>query len=1031
MDIVKYSIENKAITWLTIIVFMVLGVFSFFKLGRLEDPDFTIKTALVYTVYPGANAYEVEQEVTDKVETSIQRLPYIDEITSKSYPGISEIQVDIKPKYMSGDLPQIWDELRRKVHDVQSSLPEGAQTSIVNDDFGDVFGIFYAITGEGFSYRELKEYAKEIRKEFLLIDDVAKVSLVGDRQENIFIDISRSKMFRFGVSSDSLRKVLSGYNLLRPSGGVKVVDEYIRITPTGEFKNIEDIGEVLVNRDNSGNLVYLKDIANIYKGYKEIPNHIIRHNGKHAITLGVSLAEGGNIIDLGKAITSKLKEVSKNIPAGVEVHPIYYQPEYVDKSINNFVISLVEAVLIVIVILLFAMGLSSGLIIGAILLLTIFATFFIMSIFDINLQRISLGALIIALGMLVDNAIVIVEGVLGGVKAGNTPIKAAIDIVQKTIWPLLGATIVAILAFAPIGLSDDTTGEFCASLFYVILISLMLSWYFAISVTPLLCVSFLKQNNADSSKKNLNKKTKSCKGHDPYGSPFFIMYKKFLVLCIKRKKTTVIIMISALFLSIFGFQFVKQSFFPNSSTPMFYFDYWREQGTDIRVLERDVKEIEKYILSLDEVVSVTSFLGQGASRFTLTYEPERTNSSYSQFIVKVKRSEDVKVIAEKLSKYVHKNFSNSENKIIYMRLGPGDNAKIEARIIGEDPKILHDISAKVEDIFRNTENTINIKDNWRQMVKVLNPIYMDIQANRVGISRSLLMDYLEMNFSGSKAGTYRDGDEFIPIILRSPDIERLNVETIRDIRIWSPIIKEAIPINQIVKNFKINWEYQIVHRKNRKRAITVQADPNDKITSDELFMKIRSKVESLDLPRGYYIEWGGEYESSTDAKEGLNSQLPKGLFSMVLIVILLFGRFKQPIIIWLTVPLGIIGVTLGLLITNEAFGFMALLGLLSLSGMLIKNSIVLIEEIDHQIKGGKDPYNAVIDSAVSRVRPVSMAAVTTVLGMIPLLPDIFFSSLAVTIMGGLTFATVLTLVFVPVLYIIIFKIPCDSKNIKN
>jgi len=1010
MNIAEYSIKNSLITWLVIILFTVGGIFAFNSLGRLEDPEYTIKDALIYTPYPGASPLEVEEEVTDKIETKIQELPYIDKIKSKSYPGMSEITVSILKKYDKSKLPQIWDELRRKVNDVAPELPPGVLPSIVNDDYGDVYGIFYAITGEGYSYPELKQIAKDLRKQLILVPNVAKISIAGDQQEEVYIEISNSKLSQLGISINDIYKAISSQNLVSPSGNVRIDNEYIRINPTGEFTTEKDIGDIVVNKTKDNRIIYLKDVATIKRDTQEVPNNLIYYNGKKAVTFGISLMSGGNIVTLGKDIQKKIQDLKTIIPVGIKINEIYFQPKYVDESVQDFVVSLAEAILIVIIVLLLFMGFRSGLIIGSILLITILGTFVFMKVFEISLQRISLGALIIALGMLVDNAIVVAEGILIKIQRGENPLKSANEIVKQTIWPLFGATIVGIIAFAPIGLSSDSTGEYCKSLFIVILISLMLSWYLAITATPLFCVNYLKPGSSDENRK------------DPYDNIVFNLYKKFLNVCIKFRYFTVIVMIALLGFSIFGFGYVKQSFFPNSNTPMFYLDYWKQQGTDIREVADDMKNISKYIEGLDEVESVTSFVGRGATRFMLTYTPEQANTSYGQFLIKVKDYLDIDIVAAKVKDYVFKNYTGVELKDKYVMLGTGGDAKIEARFSGPDPVILRKLSTQAQDIMRKSNQAINIKDDWRQKVKVIRPIFSKERANRVGVNRNNLKDSLEMNFNGKNVGTYRESDELLPILIRSPDQERLSIDSIRDLFIWRDFDATKVPISQVTNGFEVAWEDQLVRRRNRQRTITAQSDPIPSKTADEVLGVLMPQIEAIPLPPGYKLEWGGEYEDSNDAKEALNKSLPVGVFFMILIVILLFGKLRQPLIIWLTVPFSIIGVTAGLLVTGESFGFMALLGMLSLSGMLIKNAIVLIDEIDTQIDSGKNKYDAIIDSSVSRVRPVGLAACTTVLGMIPLLQDAFFVSMAVTIMAGLTFATILTLIIVPVLYSIFFKI---------
>lgn len=1008
MGFTQYFLRNRSVTWLLIILLVLGGSAAYDRLGRFEDPEFTIKEAMVYTAYPGASAKEVEEEVSDKLETAIQQLGQLKRVESTSKPGVSEIKVIIQDKYTTKTLPQVWDELRRKVGDVYSELPPGAQPSIVNDDYSDVFGILFAISGDGYSYQEIKEFVEDVlRREILLIPGVAKVSIMGVQQEQIFVEISQTRLAQLGIAPETIYQTLRSQNLVAPSGAVQVGDEHVRITPTGDFTSVQAIGNLLISSPKSKQIIYLRDIAKIERGYQEVPTNLVRHNGKFALAFGISLVAGGNVVALGKTIENKLKELENVTPVGMVMSSIYYQPEVVEASVNGFVISLLEAVIIVVVILLIFMGLRSGLLIGVILFLTVMGTLIFMSAWNIDLQRISLGALIIALGMLVDNAIVVTEGILVRIQKGEDRMQAALAVVKQTIWPLFGATLVGILAFAGIGLSEDSTGEYIRSLFQVILISLTLSWVLAITVTPMLCVALLKVGKPQSDE-------------ELYGGFIFRVYKQGLLVFMKARLLTLGVLIVCLGLSIIGFNYLREGFFPDSSTPIVLVDYWRSQGTDIRETDKDTREIEKHIHSIEGVTDVTTFVSQGAPRFMLTYTPEEKNSSYGQLVVRVDDYHKIDQISQKIDKYLKANFSDSEPRIKKIRLGPGRDAKIEARFSGPNPETLRILSLKAQDIMHE-QGLINIRDDWRQRVKLFQPEFSEVLARATGIQRAQLKQTLEMAFSGYQAGLYREADELIPIISRLPAEERLNISSINDLYVWSPILQANIPIRQVISGYKTGWEDTRIKRRNRIRTIIASADPSDGATS-AAFDKLRPRIEAMQLPAGYFLEWGGEYEDSRDATVSLAAQLPMSVLAMILMVVFLFGALRQPLIIWLTVPLSVIGVYLGLFAANKPFDFMALLGFLSLSGMLIKNAIVLIDQIDLEIRAGKDPMQAVVDSSVGRVRPVSMAAITTVLGMTPLLFDTFFSAMAVLIMFGLSFATLLTLYVVPILYTLLFRI---------
>ncbi|ELB2195837.1 efflux RND transporter permease subunit VmeI [Vibrio parahaemolyticus] len=1013
--IAAYFIRNRVISWMVSLIFLIGGIAAFFGLGRLEDPAFTIKDAMVVTSYPGATPQQVEEEVTYPLEKAIQQLTYVDEVNSISNRGLSQITVTMKNNYGPDDLPQIWDELRRKVNDLKVTLPPGVNEPQVIDDFGDVYGILLAVTGDGYSYKELLDYVDYLRRELELVDGVSKVSVSGQQQEQVFIEVSMKKLSSIGLSPNTVFNLLSTQNIVSDAGAIRIGDEYIRIQPTGEFQSVDELGDLLITESGAQGLIFLKDVAEIKRGYVEVPSNIINFNGSLALNVGVSFAQGVNVVEVGKAFGRRLAELKYQQPVGVEISEIYSQPKEVDKSVSGFVISLAQAVGIVIIVLLFFMGLRSGLLIGLILLLTVLGTFIFMKYLAIDLQRISLGALVIALGMLVDNAIVVVEGILIGTQKGRTRLQAATDIVTQTKWPLLGATVIAVTAFAPIGLSEDSTGEYCGTLFTVLLISLMLSWFTAISLTPFFADIFFK-----------GQKIKQGEGeeNDPYNGIIFVAYKKFLEFCMRRAWLTVVVLIVGLGASVYGFTLVKQSFFPSSTTPIFQLDVWLPEGTDIRATNDKLKELESWLAEQEHVDHITTTAGKGLQRFMLTYAPEKSYAAYGEITTRVDNYEALALLMARFRDHLKANYPEINYKLKQIELGPGGGAKIEARIIGSDPTVLRTIAAQVMDIMYADPGATNIRHDWRERTQVLEPQFNESQARRYGITKSDVDDFLSMSFSGMTIGLYRDGTTLMPIVARLPEDERIDIRNIEGMKIWSPAQSEFIPLQQVTMGYDMRWEDPIIVRKNRKRMLTVMADPDilGEETASTLQKRLQPQIEAIQMPPGYSLEWGGEYESSGDAQESLFTTMPMGYLFMFLITVFLFNSIKEPLIVWLTVPLALIGVTTGLLALNTPFGFMALLGFLSLSGMVLKNGIVLLDQIEIEMKSGKEAYDAVVDAAVSRVRPVCMAAITTILGMIPLLPDIFFKPMAVTIMFGLGFATILTLIVVPVLYRLFHKV---------
>lgn len=1005
MNLASSAIKYKLFTLVLTMLVVLGGAKAYESLGRLEDPEFTVKSALVLTQYPGASAVEVETEVTEVIETAIQELGQLDYLESQSINGLSTITVNILDKYDKSTLPQVWDELRRKVNDAQSKLPPGVPPSVVFDAYGDVYGVLLAVIGPEYTEEELEDYADFLRRELLRVHDVAKVTLWGVQQRQVFVEISRAKMAQLGISLDSIYATLEKQNLVQGAGSVDVGPEFIRINPTGEISSVDAIANLLVaSKDQQ--LVYLKDIATVSRGLITPPTQHLRFNGQKGIALGVSTVSGGNVVNMGEGVQRKLIELENQTPLGIQIETVYFQADGVKASVNGFVVNLAEALIIVLVVLMIFMGSRSGLLIGAVLLITVAATICLMSFYAIDLQRISLGALIIALGMLVDNAIVVVEGMQVKMQQGMAAVEAAEKTVAQTMWPLLGATVIAVLAFAAIGLSQDSTGEYLRSLYQVMLISLGMSWLIAITVTPVLGVIFLKaaENNAA----------------DPYANPIFQRYKALLKIALSRPAATLVGVMGLLVLSVFAFKQLEQSFFPNSTTPQLLVHYWLPQGTDIRKTSSDQKIIETFIMEQPGVASVSTFVGSGAPRYTLVYAPEKVNNAYGMFMVNVDDYRILDALSEKIVTYIHNNFVDANPRTEKIKLGPGGGYPLELRISGSDPNVLRALGDEVKKILINDGGAKGITNNWRERVKLIRPEIKTVQAERAGLTRSDIAQAIETVFVGTQVGIYRERDKLLPIISRSIASERDSVDNLYSIQVWSDVAQKSIPLSQVVSDFKTSYDDSIVQRYNKVRTLTVQAEPVSGNVS-VLFERVQAPIEAIALPVGYYMQWGGEYEDSQKAQKSLASKIPPTLMLMILITIGLFNALRQPMIIWVTVPLSIIGVAFGLLFFGEPFGFMALLGFLSLSGMLIKNAIVLIDEMDLEVSSGKKIDDAILTAAVSRMRPVMMAAVTTVLGMIPLLTDVFFKGMAVTIMGGLTFATVLTLVVVPVLYRLLIK----------
>lgn len=1017
MNLAEFSIKNQVLSVIVILLALAGGWIAYNDMPRFEDPEFTIRTALVVTQYPGATPLEVADEVTEPLERALQQLAEVDDIESTSVNGRSEIHVNIKYEFSKtkADLQLIWTKVRNKVNDAALSLPPGAGPPFVNDDFGDVYGLYYFLTGPGFTPAELRSYAKTLQNDLLQVEGVAKVQIDGELSEAIFVEISQQNLAALGVSLNNIYATLEKQNAVVPAGEVDIGELRLTIRPNGAIDSVEAIQNLLVDTTNDGRLIYLRDVAHVWRGYQTPPEKLYRFNGEPAIALGVSGVLGGNIVQIGHAVEAKLAKAESRRPLGMELHQFYNQAQEVEVAVDNFVVNVIAALIIVIVTLLIFMGLKSAFVIGSILLLTIAATLATMQLVEIPMHRISLGALIIALGMMVDNAIVVTEGILVGVRNGQKKLDIAKRIVAQTKWPLLGGTLVGIIAFAPIGFAPGDTAEYTGHLFWVIMIALLYSWLFAVTLTPLFCFWLFRESAGSGQTASRP-------------NAFFRAYTGLLNLALRSRVLVVAVVVGLFVTSLWGFQFVKSGFFPTSTTPQMVVDYWLPQGTLIEQTQADIGQIESFVRELEGVTAVQTSIGAGGIRYMLIYGPEQPNSAYAQLLVRTEDYRQIDNLMVEVQRHIDSQFPNSQAKVWRFVLGPGGGSKIQATFSGPDPDVLRGLADQAKAVMVADGGAMSIKDDWRQKVPRIQPNYSDAKGQRAGISRTDLANAIETNFSGTTVGVYREEDDLIPIIARAPIDERVGIDNIQNIQVLSSLSGNRVPIAQVTDGFQTVWDNGRLKRLDRVWTIKAQSDPLPGQLASELFTRVRPQIEAIELPPGYNLKWDGEYGDSQESNENLASTIPVGFLAMVLTVVILFGSIRQPIVIWLVVPLALIGVVFGLVVTRTPMEFMALLGLLSLSGLLIKNAIVLVDQIDVEIGQGKARLDAVVDASASRVRPVMMGTLTTVLGVLPLFGDGFFRSMAVVIVFGLTFATVLTLIIVPVLYAMFFRIRSEEVS---
>ena len=1006
MDIAKASIKRFRVVLFLCVLTFIGGFYAYLEIGKLEDPSFTIKTAVISALYPGSSAYEIEQEVTNRIEDAVQAMGEIKHIRSRSTPGVAIIYVDIKDKYESNELPQVWDKLRQKINDAAALMPSGTRIAI-NNDYGDVYGQYYSLVGDGYTMKEIYDYADFLKKNLVLVPEVASVKILGEQTECIYVEFSASRMNALGLSPANVFNVLNQQNTLSEVGKTFSGERYIRISPTSAILSVEDISNLVIGT-SGGNLTRLKEVATIRRDYADPQSFKFKFNGRPALAIGISTVEGGNVVKMGNAVSERLRELEAFRPVGIELNEIYMQSDQVTKSVNDFLINLAESLAIVVGVLLIFMGLRAGVIIGVVLLLIVAGTFVIMDYTGIFLQIVSLASLIIALGSLVDNSIVVTEGMLVGVERGQSVEDASSEAVNGSIWAMLGGTVIAIMAFAPIGLSKDMTGEFCRSLLQVVGISMLLSWFAALFVAPAMGKLLLKPVKAES---------------DPYNKPLFRMYKAFLQMCLRHKFLTLIITIGAFIISLNIYNSMDTSFFPDANTVYYNVDIYSQEGTSINAQEQVTKKIADYIKSFPEVKNISEFIGGGGLRFMLTYQPPDNNTSFSQLMVEVKDPKMTRPLLLKTQEYINE-LPEIEGACRLFARGSGLTEKIGLRFYGNNIAILRSLANQAMDIMRNDPDTNFIRTDWREPVAVIRPKILKDQLQSLGFTRPAINQAILTATSGYTIGAFRDGDKTLEIRAAFTPEERNKIALLSSLPVWSSAANKSVPLGTVFSELETVFEDNIIIHRDRSRIITAMTENKLGTNADRIIERITPAINQIELPQGYSIEWGGERETSNNAMAGMAGAFLPAVLIMFTIMVFLFNAFRQPAIIFATLPLILIGVVGGLYIFGMSVSFLAIVGLLSLVGMLAKNSIVLLDQVSSDFEAGRDKYEAIVEDAVSRLRPVAMSALTTVLGMIPLIWDLLFGPMAVTIMAGLTVSTILTLIIIPVLTAIAYNVKC-------
>ncbi|MBK8162312.1 MAG: efflux RND transporter permease subunit [Gammaproteobacteria bacterium] len=1004
-----WALRHQAFIRFLIAVFMIAGVLTYFSLGQKEDPDFTFRTMIVKVIWPGATAREMELQVTDKIEKKLQETPSLDYLKSYSKPEEAVVFVYLREDTPPKSVDFIWDRVRKKVGDIREELPDNILGPFFDDEFGDTYGSIFAFTADGFGYAELKVYVDRIRQELLRLDNVSKVDLVGEQDEKIYIELSNTKVATLGIDPLLVVSTLQAQNAMTASGTVETQSDRFFIRISGDFDSVDSISDIGIRANDR--IFRLGDIARVYRGYVDPPTFRMRYLGQDAIGLAVSMTKGGDVIALGKSLQQTMQRLMTEIPVGIEVHQVSDQPAVVRQSVNEFTRSLLEALLIVLAVSFLSLGVRSGLVVALSIPLVLAIVFLVMKFYGIDLQRISLGALIIALGLLVDDAIIAVEMMSLKLEEGWDRIRAATFAYTSTAFPMLTGTLITALAFLPIGLARSSAGEYTFSIFAVVTIALLASWLVAVVFTPYIGYMLLPEARAHVSHEEI------------YQKPFYARFRRWVAWCVQHRTRVILATIAAFAAAIVAFKTaVEQQFFPASARPELLVDLWLPEGSTFESTENEVKNLEKHLMGDGNVVNYVSYVGGGSPRFYLPLDPQLSHLNYAQMIIMTSDLEAREATLKKLRDILDNDFPLVRGRASRLENGPPVGYPVQFRVIGDDPETLRTIAAGMAGAMRANASIRNVNTDWNEMIKAVRLDVDQDKARTMGLSSQDIAQTTNAILSGFAVTQYRELDRSIDVVIRARQEDRENLGALGELTIHNAEGK-AVPLSQLV-TVSQGFEEGIIWRRNRFPAITVRADIPDHVQAPDVAAQLLPAMQEIaaGLPDGYRIEMGGAQESSARAQASIKAVVP---FALVLILVLLMVQlqsFQRTLLVLLTAPLGLIGVTIALLVLQRPFGFVAMLGVIALAGMIMRNSVILVDQIEQDIKAGHSPYEAIIEATVRRFRPIMLTAAAAILAMIPLTHSTFWGPMAVAIMGGLLVATVLTLFFLPALYAAWFRV---------
>ena len=1029
----KWALDHAPLTRYLMVVLMVLGAFAYFQLGQDEDPPFTFRAMVVRTYWPGATAQQVAEQVTDKLERTLQEAPYADKIRSYSKPGESQIIFQIKDSSKAADVANVWYTVRKKIGDMRNTLPPGVQGPFFNDDFGDVYGVIYALESEGFSQAELKTLADEVRQQLLRVKDVAKVDQFGVQDEKVYIEISQKRLAQLGLDFNAVLSQLGSQNAIESAGTIQSPLDVVQVRVAGQFTSVDQLREMPI-RGSSGNQLKLGDIADIHRGYVDPPSVKMHHQGKEVIGLGVSMAKGGDIIALGKALKATAVTIGQRLPAGVKLAQVQDQPVAVASSVNEFVGVLIEAVAIVLAVSIISLGLHKGgrfgwyidmrpgLVVAITIPLVLAVTFLAMNYFGIGLHKISLGSLIIALGLLVDDAIIAVEMMVRKMEEGYDKVRAATFAYDVTAKPMLTGTLITAAGFLPIGIAKSVTGEYTFAIFAVTVIALVLSWIVSVYFVPYLGTLLLKVKPHDP----------EAPPHELFDTPFYNNFRRAVNWCVQHRWLTIGATVLIFALGIVGMGKVQQQFFPDSSRPEIMVDIWFPEGTSFAANEEVAKRVEQRIMKEEGVKTVSTWIGSGVPRFYLPLDQVFPQTNVSQLIVLAKDLKVRESLRIKLPALLAQEFPEVRGRVKLLPNGPPVPYPVQFRVIGTDPAQLRAHADEVKAVLRENANMRGVNDNWNESVKVIRLEVDQAKARALGVTSQAIAQASKTMFSGTTVGQYRENDLLIDIVLRQAPDERQAISDIGNAYIPTTSGR-SIPLTQIAKPV-FTWEPGVMWRENRDYAITVQGDVVEGLQGATVTAQLLPKLREMEAgwvaagQGAYRIEVAGAVEESSKGSASIVAGVPIMLFLVFTLLMLQLHSFSRSLLVFITGPMGIAGVAGALLVLNRPFGFVALLGVIALMGMIQRNAVILIDQIELDRAAGVPAWDAIVESAVRRLRPIVLTAAAAVLAMIPLSRSVFWGPMAVAIMGGLIVATVLTLLALPAMYAAAFRVKREPET---